>query len=69
MCGACEGEQMSKRNGDKAGFNRKQQRPARREAGAFNSLRKERTFETFDSEPAAVSSFATWTERIEDLAH
>jgi len=26
-------------------------------------------FETFDSEPAAVSSFATWTERIEDVAH
>ncbi len=26
-------------------------------------------FETFDSEPAAVSSFAPWTERIEDVAH
>jgi len=25
-------------------------------------------FETFDSEPAAVSSFVTWTERIEDVA-
>jgi anti-sigma B factor antagonist len=26
-------------------------------------------FETFDSEPAAVSSFAPGTERIEDAAH
>jgi anti-sigma B factor antagonist len=26
-------------------------------------------FETFDSEPAAVSSFAPFTERIEDSAH
>jgi len=26
-------------------------------------------FETFDSEPAAVSSFAPRTERIEDVAH
>ena len=25
-------------------------------------------FETFDSEPAAVSSFAAWTERIENVA-
>jgi anti-sigma B factor antagonist len=26
-------------------------------------------FETFDSEPAAVSSFAPYTERIEEAAH
>jgi hypothetical protein len=26
-------------------------------------------FETFDSEPAAVSSFAPSTERIEDASH
>jgi hypothetical protein len=63
---------MSKRNGDKARFNRQRKKKLlnrKRNREMLKALESDSVFEAFDSEPAAVSSFAPRTERIENAAH